>query len=201
MNRTRKRRLVHLASIGAGAALVVLALFEEVMTPSQAVILAIVLALPHRIAAWLWSDLFQARRAFDTGDFNSAVRSADRFLAALTAHPWLRHVAWLAPGPYSNDAVSMAHGVIGAAHLAAGRLAAAERACRQSRVADPANALPVFNLAMVARARGDEVEAERLFALATQLGFELDPSRDLGPVTHHATARVDGAMPEKTDRS
>jgi tetratricopeptide (TPR) repeat protein len=171
LNRTQRRKLIYFASIAIAVACGIWLVRTSGLTTPRLLLCSLILLVPGRLAGLLWRDLLTCRRKLDAKDFDAAIRFSEAFLERLNRHPWLRHVAWLAPSVYTNSPRAMALTNAGAAHLALGHLDEAEQALRSASEADPLNPVPYHNLALLAKARGDAAESNRLAGLAKALGF------------------------------
>jgi tetratricopeptide (TPR) repeat protein len=137
-----------------------------------AALTVIVLSLiPGVVGRALLKDLFASRALIQRRDYEKALAAARRFLEGLAARPWIRHAIWTHYGFYSLSVGAIAHNNAGAALIELGRFEEAEEELAAARRLDSSYALPVFNLAVLARLRGHEIESEELAQEAARLGY------------------------------
>lgn len=150
--------------------------------------------LPGRAQGVLWRDFFRGRHAMDRHDFVDAEGRFMSFLQKLRQRPQLRHAAFLAWNFYTWSAEAMTRNNLGACYLALGQLDPAEAELSQARDLDPGCPLPYFNLAVLAYARGAEVEGERLRAVAARLGYRAGTREKMVSAAGSALAAVEGRL-------
>lgn len=171
MNWVKIRRVAYLPAMAVLFVAAGLLTFLFRGQPAILAIIVVVLLLPGFIARRLLSDLLESRRLADRHDNLGGLAAAERFLAAQRERPWIRHAIWGAVGIYTLDPVAMAHNNAGVALLRLGRVDESQQSLEAARARDPAYPMPVFNLALVAYARGDFAEAEALGKLASEMGY------------------------------
>lgn len=120
--------------------------------------------------SWL-SNLFKSRAWIGQGRFAEARDAAQLFLKQLDTQPWRRHGIWACWGVYSISPRAMAENNLGAAFLELGALDQSEAALRRAVAADPTYAIPHFNLALLAKASGNEIAVEEHLAEAVRCGY------------------------------
>lgn len=126
---------------------------------------------PGRIQGAPFGDFFRGRRLFAEGKFEESIPCFERFLARIRRRPALKHLVWLQWTVYSTDIEAMTLNNLGGAHMQAGDMDAAERFLVEALRVDPRYGVPYYNLSMIAAARDDREEAERLQAEARRLGM------------------------------
>ena len=90
---------------------------------------------------------------------------------------------------------------IGACHVNSGRLDAAEAELKAAWALDGQYPIPVFNLAILARARGQDDEAERLRATAARLGYRAATRDRLIAAGGRVLAAIEGRLLEEPPRA
>jgi len=142
--------------------------------PAQPVVLLVVaflLFVPGWIARRLLSDLLRGRALMARRDFAGGLASTQRFLESCHQRPWIRHAIWGAYGVYTLDVVAMGLNNAGAALTELGRLDEAEAFLEEARRQDPNYPMPVFNLARIAKLRGNDEQVTALAEEARKLGM------------------------------
>lgn len=133
--------------------------------------LALVLLVPGRIQGVAFRGFFRGRRLFSHGKFAESIPHFERFLERIRRRPALKHLIWLQWTVYTTDIEVMTLNNLGGAHAQTGDLDAAERYLREALRMDPRYAMACYNLSVIATARGDAAEAERMLAEARSRGF------------------------------
>jgi tetratricopeptide (TPR) repeat protein len=139
------------------------------------VALAVGLLVPGRIGGHYLRNLFLGRKLFDRHRFDESVGASNAFLADLRRQPWRRHFIYLQYAFYSWDVEAMARNNLGAARMELGNLEQAERDLQDALRRDPDYPLAYFNLGIIAHARGDADEGERLISAASERGYTGGP--------------------------
>lgn len=171
MSRTSRFKALYAIAIG-GALVVALALVTQHRSDTWVLLLvALAFLIPGRVQGFYYRDLFRGRRLLDSGHPAGAIVYFERFLAALRAAPWRRHLLWLSFSVYTPSAEAMTLNNLGAALLDVGRFEESERALQSAIAIDPQYSLPFFNLAVLHSVRGDQAMAERAAAESSRLGF------------------------------
>lgn len=142
--------------------------------PVVLIALAVVLFLPGLIARRLLADLLEGRKRMALGDHAGSLDASLRFLDACDRKPWIRHAIWGAAGIYTLDVRAMGLNNAGAALTEMGRLDEAERYLMTARDVDPNYPMPVFNLARVAKLRGEDDRVQALGRQAFEMGLPGD---------------------------
>lgn len=132
---------------------------------------AALLLVPGRIQGAAYRDFFRGRRLFAQGRFAESIPCFERFLDRVRRRPALRHLVWLQWTAYSTSIEAMTLNNLGGAHIHTGDAEAGERYLREALRVDPDYPMPYYNLYVIATARGEHDEAERLLAEAHRLGF------------------------------
>lgn len=153
------------------AALAVSAVFRSSL--AALVLIAAVLLLPGRIQAIVYRDLYTARRLMAAGKAEESIECTRRFLGMIRRNPGNKKLLWASWSVYTVDVEAMALNNLGAAHLERGEVEAAEKAFEEALRLDPEYAIPSFNLAVIAGARGDRAAAERHVARAVKHGYRI----------------------------
>lgn len=133
---------------------------------------ALVMLIPGRVAARGLHDFYLARRLIDDERYDEAVSASERFLETLRAESWRRWLILGAYGFYTSDIEAMAQNNLGVARMLQGDLDAAERALKDAVQRDHRYPMPFYNLAIVARARGDASGGDALMHEARKKGFK-----------------------------
>lgn len=131
----------------------------------------VLLVLPGRVQNAVYRDFLRGRRLFAEEKFDEAIPCFERFLDRIRRRPALRHLVWLRWAAYSTSMEAMTLNNLGGARLGLGDLDAAENDLREALRVDPRYPMPYYNLHVIATARGDQEEAERLLAEAHRLGM------------------------------
>ena len=129
------------------------------------------LLVPGRVQGAVYRDLHRGRSLYGEGKFAEAIPCFERFLARIRRRPALKLLVWLRWTAYTASVEAMALNNLGSAAIGLGDLEAAEEWLRQALRVDPRYPMPYYNLAVVAQARGDDAETERLLGEASRLGF------------------------------
>lgn len=132
---------------------------------------ALFLLVIGHLARSLVGNLFKSRALMSEGKHAEARNAAERFLDQLDGQPWRQHGIWASWGVYTLSARAMAENNLGAACLELGELDEADAALRRAIAADRSYAIPHFNLALVAKASGNEIAAAEHIAEAVRRGF------------------------------
>jgi tetratricopeptide (TPR) repeat protein len=169
MRRTRRYQLLYAFAVLVLTALVVASYAWAGLAGFVAA--GVVLLIPGRLGATYLRDLFRSRALVDRRRFQEGIEAGNAFLATLQRQPWRRHLVYCHYSIYTWDVEAMARNNIGAARMELGELEQAERDLRHAVQNDPDYAIPYFNLAAIAYARGDAAEGDRLITLAADKGY------------------------------
>ncbi len=186
------RRIVGYVAVVVFLAAAVVALLPWPPEALHLVVAALVFLLPGRLQGVLWRDFFRGRLAMSHHDYADAEKYFVSFLNTLHQQPRLRSAAFLAWNFYTWNPEAMTHNNLGACRLVRGELDAAEVELKRARDLDKGFPLPYFNLGVLAHARGEPSEAERLRALAAKLGYRAGTRERLISVAGTALAAVEG---------
>ena len=191
VTRTLKYKLAHAAVLVGCVALVMLvALLSH--HPVAVLLVTLAFLVPGRVQGYFWRSFFRGRRALGAGQFDAAIEHFEGFLDQLNRRPWLKSLVWLAGAIYTRDIEVMALNNIGAAHLQLGHWDDAAESLERARGKDPESPLPYFNLAVLAQATGNEEEARRLLARASEFGYRRTSVDRLVHAAGAVLARVEG---------
>lgn len=173
MNWVRFRRDWYIPLMAVVAIAAVLAAVSILCTTSPLLLLPIVLLLlvPGTIGRWLLKDLLASRSFIAMKNYPAGLAAAQRFLDTLRKRPWIRHAIWTQAGVYTLNVEAMALNNCGAAMLELRQLEDAQSALEGAKNADPHYPIPVFNLAVLAKLKGEVSASEALVAHAAKLGF------------------------------
>lgn len=170
MNRTRRYKLIYaivlVAAVAIAALIVVL-----IPHPGVLLLLAAAILVPGRLGAVFLKDLFRSRQLVSASRFHEAADAAERFLGDVRRQPWRRHFILCFFGIYTWNVEAMALNNLGVAQMHLGELDRAEANLRAALDRDPEYAIPYFNLAAVAYARGQTSEGDALVSVARDKGY------------------------------
>lgn len=170
LNRTARLKLAY--PVALGVALTGSVALMTVGSGAWGLLAAGVLLLaPGRIQGAAFRDFFRGRRLFNEGRFEECIPCFERFLARIRRRPALKRLVWLQWTVYSTDIEAMTLNNLGGAYVQLGDADTGERYLHEALRVDPVYPMPYYNLHLIALARGDEAEAERLLAEAHRLGF------------------------------
>ena len=156
--------------------------------------IAFALLIPARIQGVLWREFFRGRHAMSEMRYGPAEQHFRAFLEALHTTPRLRFAIFLGWSFYTWNAEAMVRNNIGACQVNSGRLDAAESELKAAWALDDQYPIPVFNLAILARARGQDDEAERLRATAARLGYRAATRDRLIAAGGRVLAAIEGRL-------
>lgn len=170
MTRTLRYKLIYAMVLIAAAAVAGLIV---VLIPNPAVLflLAVAILVPGRLGALFLKDLFRSRQLVSASRFGEAADAAERFLGDLKRQPWRRHFILCFFGIYTWNVEAMALNNLGIAQMHLGELDRAESNLKAALERDPEYAIPFFNLAAVAYARGQTGEGDALLSVARDKGY------------------------------
>jgi tetratricopeptide (TPR) repeat protein len=151
-----------------------------------------VLLIPGRVQGHYYRDLFRGRRSIDEQQYEAGLFYTQRFLILIRERPKLKRLLWLGWPIYTDDAEAMALNNLGAAHLELGEWDAATAAFHEALGLDARYPMPCFNLALLAEAKGERSEAERLFHEAALRGLCNTSIDDLIHRAQSVLARIEG---------
>ena len=171
MKRTTQYKLRYAVTFVALAAVVVLILSLIGWTVPALIAASVVLLIPGQVQGHYYRDLFSGRRALEAGDIDASISHTEQFLAAVRERPGLKSLIWLGGVIYTADPEAMALNNLGAAHMEAGRLDAAESAFNDALRVDPLYPIPFTNLAVLSEVAGNRAEAERYLREAEECGY------------------------------
>jgi tetratricopeptide (TPR) repeat protein len=170
MNRTLRYKLIYamalVAAVAIGALLVML-----IPHPGVLLLLAAAILVPGRIGALVLKDLFRSRQLASASRFGEAAQAAERFLGTVRRQPWRRPFILCFFGIYTWNVEAMALNNLGVAQMHLGELDSAESNLRTALDRDPEYAIPYFNLAAIAYARGHTNEGDALLSVARDKGY------------------------------
>ncbi|HEX2209332.1 MAG TPA: hypothetical protein VHG93_16765 [Longimicrobium sp.] len=170
MSRTTRLKLAYPLAMGAG-----LAGSVALMTVGSGgwglLAAGILLLVPGRIQGAAYRDFFRGRRLFAEGRAAESIPYFERFLERIRRRPALKHLVWLQWAAYTTDIEAMTLNNLGGAHIHLGDTEAAKGFLNEALRVDPRYPMPYYNLYLIATARGDDAEAERMLAGAHRLGF------------------------------
>jgi tetratricopeptide (TPR) repeat protein len=129
------------------------------------------LLLPGRLQGVLWRSFFRGRHAVAEGRYQAAGAHFEEFLQQLRDTPSRRHAIFLAWSIYTWNAEAMTRNNLGVSHLFNGRLDDSERELGRALALDAHYPMPLFNLGILAHARGQHQRAEELRSAAASLGY------------------------------
>jgi tetratricopeptide (TPR) repeat protein len=192
LTRTRRRKLLYLATvvIGAGVVVGVIALFN--LRWPLVFGLAVMLLLPSRIQGYYWRAFFRGRHLMAVENYDAAIREFAYFLSLLDRRPWLERLIWLNGSIYTSSARAMTLNNLGAAELMLGHYAEAEHMLEAALRHDPEAPLPHFNLAVAAQAQQKGELAESHLRRAQELGYTRATSDQLVHQLGLLLARLEG---------
>ncbi len=184
--------LLQLACGLAVAAMLVLWLWPSV---GWLLALAMVCFVPGRVQGVLWREFFRGRNAMTEGRYEIALSHFQAFSDRLHRHPRLAWGLFLAGSAYTWNTRAMVLNNVGSCHLLSGDIARASIALQSSAALDDGYALPLFNLAVIARIHGDETGAEELRERAVARGFTGGTRDRLLQMASEVLARAEGRLP------
>jgi hypothetical protein len=76
--------------------------------PSALNVIALLLAIPGRIAALAWREFYAGQRALKLGDLERARASFTTFIEKVRAQPWLKRLMYFKWGIHTWDIEAMA---------------------------------------------------------------------------------------------
>lgn len=171
VTRTAKYKLRYMATFAALLATALVGMALAGWTMPAVVIVSLVLLIPGRLQGHFYRDLFTGRRALEAGDLDASRTHTERFLTTIREKPGLKSLIWLGGVVYTADPEAMALNNLGAAHMEAGRLDAAESGFRGALDVDPLYPIPLSNLAVLSEVKGDRTAAERYLREAEEQGY------------------------------
>ena len=192
MNRTLWYKLAYVgATVGLGV--VTLVIWRGFGYSSEAlVVIVLLLLIPGRLQGYLWRDLYRGRRLISTGQWQKGEEHLERFLTQIRNRPWLKRLMGLSWSFHTWNVEALTRNNLGAIRLELADLAAAEKELRAACELDPKYPVPYFNLAILARMRGNIEESEKLLSRARALGYTGGTSDQLAQLAAEALARVEG---------
>lgn len=191
-NRTSRYKLVHLAVVLLGVAVVLALLILLRLGPVAALLVALAFLVPGRVQGYYWRGFFRGRRALGAGQLEASVEQFESFLERLRRRPWLKSLVWLSGSVYTRDVEVMTLNNLGAAWIQLGDWTKAGDVLKRAREKDPESPLPVFNLALLAQVRGEEEKARELLRRATELGYRRTSVDRLIHAAGAVLSRVEG---------
>lgn len=170
MTRTMRLKRGYAAVLLAVSAVVV-ALLVWASGPVGFFLAALLTVLPGRLQGVFYRDFFRGRRLLAAGNPEEAIPEFERFLETIRARPVLKKLVWLQWTVYSPDMEVMTLNNLGASHYHMSEMDVAEGYLREALRQDPVYPVAYYNLALIAAARDDDAEAERLLGEAHRLGY------------------------------
>jgi len=191
MTRTARLKLGYVAVFLTVAAVVV-TLLVWVSGPLGFFLAALLTILPGRLQGVFYRDFFRGRRLLAAGHPEEAIPDFERFLETIRARPALKKLVWLQWAVYSPDMEVMTLNNLGASHYHIGEMDVAEGYLRDALRLDPVYPVAYYNLALIAAARDDDAEAERLLGEAHRLGYTRGSVDQVLERAGNALARLEG---------
>lgn len=171
MKRPDRQKLLYiaiLAALGLACAGVVTALQ---FTPLAVICVAVALLIPGRLNAVAFRSFYLGRKAMGDQRFSDAIQLFGQFRRDIRKAPWKKQFIWCAWPIYTLDVEAMTSNNLGAANLELGRWDEAERHLGEALERDSGYSIPHFNLAVLAKLRGEEALANEHAAESARLGF------------------------------